>query len=161
VNTLSWPFCEVASILSADLRSNIMTKRGLHLNTRSHTTQLFEGNPLTLDVTAPDFSAYLYVDYYRSDGTVIHLYPSNHKNSKPVAASSQMTVGANAANWTIRKPYGNNQIVVIASDTPLFDRARPAQEPAQEYLATLHKQIVVNQTPVTAAYLMVTTNPKS
>lgn len=161
VETLNWPFCEVASILSADKQANIMTQRGLRIDTKTHSTQLYDGNELVVELSTPDFPSHIYVDYFRSDGSVIHLYPDNAKNSKPVAPSKQMTVGENSSKWQIKKPYGDGQIVVIASDIPLLVEKRPLKESAQNYLSVLHKQVVVNEIPLTAKFLMIMTNPKS
>jgi hypothetical protein len=49
----------------------------------------------------------------------------------------------------------------MASDVPLIEKTRPLQEPAQDYLAILHKKVIVNETPVAVKYLMVTTNPRT
>ncbi|MGD8938379.1 MAG: serine/threonine-protein kinase, partial [Gammaproteobacteria bacterium] len=75
VDTLVWPYCEVASILSEHNQRKPLNGRGLQIDTQSHSHQLIEGNKMTIEFSAPDFASYLYVDYYRSDGTVVHLYP--------------------------------------------------------------------------------------
>lgn len=161
VVSLGWPFCEVASILSPHNRANIINDAGLQIDTSNHATQLYEGNELIVELSAPNFESFLYVDYYRSDGTVVHLHPSDHKINKPIAASTRMIIGNSGNRWQIQKPYGDNQIVVMASNQPLVKTKRPLQEPAQNYLSVLHKQIVVDETPVAAKYIMVMINPKT
>ena len=39
-------------------------------------TELHIGDRLTVDVRAPGFDGYLYIDYFNSDGEVLHLFPS-------------------------------------------------------------------------------------
>lgn len=161
VDTLVWPFCEVASILSAHNQKQPLNDNGLQIDTQSHSTQLYDGNNLVLELSAPGFASYLYVDYYRSDGTVVHLLPESDKDAKKYPPSTRITLGDIASSWVVKKPYGNNQIVLMATNKPLIDKHRPLQEPAQNYLSYLHEKIVVNQTPVASKYLMVTTNPKT
>jgi len=161
VDTLVWPFCEVASILSVHNQKKPLSDKGLQIDTQSHNTQLYDGNNLVLELSAPDFASYLYVDYYRSDGTVVHLFPEDDKDAQKYPPATRLTLGEIASSWVVKKPYGNNQIVIMASDKPLISEKRPLQEPAQKYLSFLHEKVVVNQTPVASKYLMVTTNPKT
>lgn len=161
VDTLSWPFCEVAAILSPHNQKKPLHANGLQIDTMSRGTQLYEGNNLVVELSAPDYESYLYVDYYRSDGTVVHLYPDIESGLKKIAPATHLTIGELASPWIIKKPYGDNQLVVMASDRPLLDKQRPLHEPAQDYLSLLHKQVIVNETPVAVKYLMVTTNPKT
>ncbi len=161
VNTLVWPYCEVASILSEYKQKNPLTANGLQIDTQSHNRQLIEGNKLVIEFSAPNFASYLYVDFYRSDGTVVHLYPQINKGLKKIPPATRLTISENASPWVIQKPYGENQIVLMATEKPLSEEQRPLQEPAQDYLSFLHKKVIVNETPVAAKYLMVTTNPRT
>jgi tRNA A-37 threonylcarbamoyl transferase component Bud32 len=161
VNTLVWPYCEVASILSQYKQKKPLSGTGMQLDTKSRSYQLIEGNNLVVDLAAPDFASYLYVDYYRSDGTVVHLYPEIKKDMKKIPAATHLTLGETHSPWVVQKPFGQNQIVLMASNVPLIDKKRPLQEPAQDYLSILHKKVIVNETPVAVKYLMVTTNPRT
>lgn len=161
VKTLPWPYCEVASILSAYNQKRPLDSDGLNIDTQSHSTSLYEGSSLVLELSTPNFDSYLYVDYYRSDGTVVHLYPDIRQDMKKIPPATHLTLGESAASWIVTKPYGENQIVVMAADKPLLTKPRPAREPAQDYLSLLHKQVIVNETPVAVKYLMVSINPKT
>jgi serine/threonine protein kinase len=161
VNTLVWPFCEVASILSEHKQRKPLTGNGLQVDTQSRNNRLIEGNNLVIEFSAPDFESYIYVDYYRSDGTVVHLYPQNTNGMRKIPPATRLSIGENASPWVIQKPFGKNQIVLMASEKPLINEHRPLQEPAQDYLSLLHKKVIVNETPVAAKYLMVTTNPRT
>jgi serine/threonine protein kinase len=161
VNTLVWPFCEVASILSEHKQKTPLAGTGLQIETKSHSNQLIEGNNLVIELAAPDFASYLYVDYYRSDGTVVHLYPEIKKDMKKIPPATRLIIGENQSPWVIQKPFGENQIVLMASKKPLVNEQRPLQEPAQDYLSLLHKKVIVNETPVAVKYLTVTINPRT
>jgi|GEM_PF-1962915 len=161
VKTLVWPYCEVASILSEHKQRTPLSAIGLQLDTKSRSNQLIEGNNLVIELSAPAFESYLYLDFYRSDGTVVHLYPQIEKGMKKTPPGTRLTIGENSSPWVIQKPYGENQIVLMASEKPLIEEHRPLQEPAQDYLSILHKKVIVNETPVAVKYLMVTTNPRT
>lgn len=161
VDTLVWPYCEVASILSEHNQRKPLNGRGLQIDTQSHSHQLIEGNKMTIEFSAPDFASYLYVDYYRSDGTVVHLYPQFKNGQEKIPPATRLSIGENASPWLIKKPFGENQIVLMATEKPLIKEQRPLQEPAQDYLSFLHNKVIVNETPVAAKYLMVTTNPRT
>lgn len=161
VKALSWPFCEVASILSEDIQTNVVPNRGLHIETRSHNPNLYEGNHLDLELLTPDFESYVYVDYFRSDGTVVHLYPDNALKSRKHAPLKSIKLNSGPNQWKIQKPFGDNQIVVMASNVPLLSRKRPTKENAQDYLSELYHQVVTKQKQLTAKFLAVTTGPKS
>jgi hypothetical protein len=161
VDTLVWPYCEVASILSEHNQRKPLNGRGLQIDTQSHSHQLIEGNKMTIEFSAPDFASYLYVDYYRSDGTVVHLYPQFKNGQEKIPPATRLSIGENASPWVIKKPFGENQIVLMATEKPLIKEQRPLQEPAQDYLSFLHNKVIVNETPVAAKYLMVTTNPRT
>ncbi|MDH5327525.1 MAG: serine/threonine-protein kinase [Gammaproteobacteria bacterium] len=158
IKSLSWPFCEVASILSTDRQSNVVSNRGLHVETRANSSSFSEGNPVDLELFTPDFESYVYVDYFRSDGSVVHLYPTDNRPAKHAPLKS-ISITSNAKQWKVQKPFGENQIVVMATNEPLIGE-RPTKENAQDYLSLLHKQIVTQQKHLTAKYLMVTTVPK-
>jgi serine/threonine protein kinase len=161
VDALVWPYCEVASILSEHNQRKPLSSDGLQIDTQSHSHQLIEGNKMIIEFSAPDFASYLYVDYYRSDGTVVHLYPQIKNGKKNIPPATRLSIGENASPWVIQKPFGENQIVLMATEKPLINEQRPLQEPAQDYLSFLHNKVIVNETPVAVKYLMVTTNPRT
>ncbi|MBK3734827.1 DUF4384 domain-containing protein [Azospirillum brasilense] len=114
---------------------------------------LHGGQDLVFDVAAPDFPAHLQVDYFTSDGDVIHLLPNPLEISGRVEAGAVRRLGERGAGgrfWSIGPPYGHELIVVIASPTPLFASPRPEAEPASSYLPAL-KQALDAAAPTTVA----------
>ncbi|MCB1333682.1 MAG: DUF4384 domain-containing protein [Roseivivax sp.] len=104
------------------------------------------GDQLVLDMTAPDYDAYLYVDYFDANGQVIHLSPNEITPQVHAAAKSQLTVGARAPNdpglfITIGPPYGQEITVAFAASVPLFTTPRPLVEPAGPYLQALRAEV--------------------
>ena len=80
------------------------------------------------------------VDVYRADGTVHHL-------SHPVHSGA---AGRMHTEWVTGGEPGARLIVATASETPLDLGARPAVEPATEYLETLRSRIYAATVAVTA-----------
>jgi len=148
VNALKWPFCEAVSILSVDRHQNVSDKKGLKLIGKSAEGAQQNSEKVEFEVDSPDFDAYLYLDYYQSDGTVRHLLPDPN-NASTAKAKTKLTLDATLDVGD----DGNGLLVLIASYNPLTGK-RPAREPAQQYLAELHKQVVVNKVPLAADYLL-------
>jgi hypothetical protein len=46
------------------------------------------------------------------------------------------------AKFTISRPFGREMIIAIASRSPLFDHALPAQQTEREYLTTLRRALI-------------------
>ncbi|WP_131811210.1 DUF4384 domain-containing protein, partial [Tritonibacter horizontis] len=102
------------------------------------------GEQLFFDLTAPDYPAYVYVDYFDAGGAVLHLMPNTHVPLSRAAPKSRLRVGAQEATdpglmITVGPPYGQEIAVAFAASHPLFadDAPRPLQEPAAPYLAAL------------------------
>ena len=104
------------------------------------------GQTLVLDLAAPDYDAYVYVDFFAADGTVIHLVPNDTVPLRLRAAKSAMRVGAPDAdepflNITIGPPYGQEIAAAFAASAPLYDGLRPLSESAGPYLDWLKLQV--------------------
>ena len=104
------------------------------------------GQVMILDLAAPDYDAYLYVDFFDADGNVIHLVPNDTVPLKLRAAKTAMRVGASDAgepflNITIGPPYGQEIAAAFAASAPLYDGLRPLSEPAGPYLDWLKGKV--------------------
>lgn len=104
------------------------------------------GEQLFFDLTAPDYPAYLYVDYFDAAGAVIHLSPNEAAPLNQAPAKSALRVGAKTPEEpglliTVGPPYGQEIAVAFAASTPLYQGLRPLSEPAPAYLAFLREKI--------------------
>lgn len=152
VTSLKWPFCEAVAILSPDLHANVGPQRGLDLNNVRHAQT--DSRQAAFEVTAPDFDAFLYIDHYLSDGNVRHLQP----DAKQVVALTRAGTKFLLEETVTGKISGDSLVVVMATYTPIMGQ-RPSLEPAQKYLAELHRQVVVNKIEIAADYLVLETVP--
>ena len=101
-----------------------------------------EGQRLQFDLAAPDYDAYVYVDYFASDGSVIHLIPNDKVALSVVPAESLIGIGTDSSSQsglkiTIGPPFGQEIAVAFAASKPLYKGLRPIVEPATPYLEEL------------------------
>ncbi|MDX2484805.1 MAG: DUF4384 domain-containing protein [Pseudodonghicola sp.] len=104
------------------------------------------GDPLSFDLTAPDYAAWVYVDYFDAAGQVLHLMPNAHVPPQRAAAKSALRIGARTEDddglrLLIGPPYGREIAVAFAASAPLYEGLRPMSEPAAPYLDWLKTRV--------------------
>ena len=104
------------------------------------------GERLIFDMAAPDYDAYIYVDFFDAAGQVIHLIPNDTVPLRLHPMQSTMRVGISengepALEVTIGPPYGQEIAAAFAASASLYDGLRPITEPADEYLAWLGERV--------------------
>ncbi len=109
------------------------------------------GERLFFDLTAPDYPAYVYVDYFDAGGAVLHLSPNELAPLAEAAPKTALRVGAKAAGdpglqITVAPPYGQEIAVAFAASHPLYEGLRPLSEPAGPYLDFLRAQVAAART---------------
>ncbi len=104
------------------------------------------GEPLVLELTAPDYASFIYVDYFDADGNVIHLSPNDRTPLQMADPKTALEIGARSAEEnglfvTIGPPYGQEIAAAFAASVPLYPGLRPLVEPAEPYLAWLKTRV--------------------
>lgn len=103
-----------------------------------------EGEDLEISVRA-NRDAFLKVDYYQADGTVVHLVPNLFVDDAFVRAGKTYTFGGRHARsgFRITGPFGAETIKAVASTNPLdslLASDKPVEE-SQNYLKNFHAQM--------------------
>jgi serine/threonine-protein kinase len=140
VKSLGGPYCGVLDALrpynavfaAADQRVGLALAGGAKI--------LQTNDLITVDVTVPAFDAFLEVDYFSSDGSVLHLYPTQTDPDRRQEAGTTKILGDpkhGGAEWEVAAPYGTDFVIAIASAAPLFTAPRSAGESAADYLTAL------------------------
>ena len=145
--------CEPLTLIGSFRAANAAAANPLAVRFEAGAAPFKGGQKLVFDVSAPDFPAHLQVDYFTSDGNVIHLLPNPLEISSRVDSGAVRRLGERGGGgrfWTIGPPFGHELIVVIASPAPLFASPRPEAETAASYLPTL-KQALDGAAPGTLA----------
>ena len=105
-----------------------------------------EGERLKLDMTAPHYDSFIYVDYFDATGMVLHLQPNDIIPLNLQIANSNLSVGKEtngkpSLKIMIAPPFGQEIAVAFASSVNLYAELRPTIEPAQNYLIFLKTKI--------------------
>ena len=105
-----------------------------------------DGERLVLDLAGPDYDAFVYVDYFAADGTVIHLEPNDTVPLRRVAADEPFRVGEAAPgraalDLIVAPPFGQEIAAAFAASRPLYEGTRPVVEPAGPYLDFLRERV--------------------
>ncbi len=157
------PYCAQETLIAA-FEKNSGSHTGVKLEPYNHDNVYVEGEFLEYEIITPDYDAYLYVDYYQSDGTVVHLVP-NANIEQPVSAYQQIVLGESEKGqkqWEVVPPFGQDMVSIIASSTPLFETERKEIEATDVYLADLKTGLVKHQAnTLTANHIFVNTHPKA
>jgi hypothetical protein len=137
-----WPFCEIANLLRTQTADGptAPTLAPSHADAVYH-----DGDALIVTATPRDpTSRYLAVDYFDTDGKVVHLLPApsrpdNRQDpNQPVTLGSEPDKAAPGARvYIVSPPFGSGLVIALSSQRPLFAAPRPEQEDAQAYLAAL------------------------
>lgn len=120
-------------------------------DTHARAFRYVAGDPLVMSLTAPDYPAYVYVDYFDADGNVIHLSPNDRAPLQAVQPKSALQIGAENADApglfvTIGPPYGQEIAAAFAASAPLYEGTRPLVEPAGAYLEWLKEKVAAART---------------
>lgn len=127
-----------------------------------------EGALLRVDLTAPDYPAYVYVDYYDGAGQVLHLAPNQFRplDLSPAGAAFSLPDPNNpqAPQFRIGPPFGRDIAVTLAVSAPVYQSTRPLVEPAGIYLEFLAERLAeIAAEPGFRgewAYLLISTRPR-
>lgn len=141
----TWPHCEVAAILQRYQARNREGKAGLRVQAPSaRDGRLREGDAVRLQITGPVYDHYLRVDYYTSEGAVMHLLPDAGRTR--LAAGQSIALGQDMpSSWLVSPPFGTVLVAALSSSTPFGDTAgRPPFELASTYLAHLRESLAAN-----------------
>lgn len=115
-------------------------------DTHARVLDFVRDDRLYFDLSAPDYDAYVYVDYFDAGGDVLHLSPNNQSPLQLTAAETAFRVGARqdgdaGLQIFIGPPYGQEIAVAFAASEPLYDGVRPIVEPAAPYLEWLKSRV--------------------
>ncbi len=157
-------YCRLLEFYAPYWKVNRVQKLGTAISTPKPGNIFVEGELLRLDVSAPLYRSYLYVDYYFHDGYVVHLLPDQRSGPVRLDAGEWSSLGE-GGEWVVSPPFGQEMIAVIASPVPMFADIRQGHESDGDYLAALNERLTADSTgaegrPVTADFLFITTKQR-
>lgn len=132
--------CGLLAVLAPYWLASRSAGRPATLKAKAAGAQLVEGDPLVVGITTPPFEAYVTVDYFVLDGSVLHMVPGPRARANQAPANYAATIGG-MGNWVIAKPFGTEMIALVVTPTPLFDAVRPEVEQKGVYLKALEQRL--------------------
>ena len=164
VATVDRNYCRLLDFYAPYWKTNRVQKLGTAITTPKPGNIFVAGEPLVLDVAAPLYRSYLYVDYFLRDGYMVHLLPNQRSGPVRLDAAEWLSLGE-GSQWIVSPPFGQEMIVVLASPVPMFADIRQGQESDGDYLAAVNERLKADSTgtegrPVTADFLFITTKPR-
>lgn len=155
VTLAPWPACELRMTLSAPLADTDVPQAVVDPQAPRI------GDSLHIGIQSPGFASYLYAAYFAADGTVSSLLQPGPGGLKAKPGHTQVTFGDKDADGTelaIAKPAGDEMLVVVASEKPLFDQALPSSVSDRAFLSALRTAVLSGDAGhVTATLVPVTT----
>lgn len=124
----------------------ITNPRLIGADTHARVLDYTGGERMFFDLTAPDYDAYVYVDYFDAGGMVLHLSPNDSVPLTLTPAQNRLRVGAKTdgdigLQITVGPPYGQEIAVAFAASHQLYPGFRPFSEEAASYLAWLSERV--------------------
>jgi serine/threonine protein kinase len=164
VTTVDRNYCRLLEFYAPYWKINRIQKLGAAITTPKPGNAFVDGEPLLLDVAAPLYRSYVYVDYYSRDGYMVHLLPNQRSGPVRLGAGEWLSLGE-GSEWVVSPPFGQEMIAIIASPVPMFADIRQSQESDGDYLAAINERLKADSTgtegrPVTADFVFITTKPK-
>jgi hypothetical protein len=153
-------FCAVLEITDPYRRANEEQGLGLEAKRIEAGNPLVEGSDLGLDISLPNYDAYLALSYFLRDGTVHHVLPGRNW---PWPANAREFIGVPAVG---KDGSGQVEMVVaVATAVPLFTSPRPPAEAAESYLADLRRRLAeirdaTHSAQIAASLLVITPAPQ-
>ncbi len=150
-----WPACEVKLTLAASLADTDAPQAVIDPESPK------VGDAVRIGVQSPGFSSYLYAAYFSADGTVSTLAQPTSMDLQQKPAHTQVKFGDpdnGEMSLTVQKPVGDEMLLVVASEKPLFASAEPDNQTDRQFLSDLRQAVLSgNAGRVTATVLPVTT----
>ena len=120
---------------------------GDDLQTRTYTYR--DGQTINFDLAGADYDGWLYLDFYDSEGQVLHLIPNEFIAPLILPAETPMAFGDGSEGdpargkfeMRVNPPYGQDIAVAMVANQPLFETTRATVEPAAPYLETLAARV--------------------
>ena len=163
-NQIEKNLCAPIDFFSPYTETDRNVARGLTIRTKNDSGEFVEGDKLIVNLTAPNYDSYIYVDYFALDGSVIHLRPQTDRQQNLVPKDKSITLGDidSAKQWTIAPPFGTEFLVVLAASKPVFESVRDEVERQDEYLQALGRNldritVPVNNKKIVADILFIAT----
>jgi hypothetical protein len=154
VTLAPWPACEVRLTLANELGDTDTPQVAIDPSAPK------VGDQMAVGIQTPGFASYVYAAYFSADGQVNNLSQPNSADLQAKPGHSVVRIGEQGGTSaiTVAKPVGDEMLLVVASEKPLFGAVRPDSESDRQFLSGLRDALLSGDGGrVTATLLPVTT----
>jgi Papain family cysteine protease len=156
VTLAPWPACELKLTLAASLADTDTPQTSVDPSAPK------VGDDLRVGIQSPGFASYLYAAYFAADGSVATLLQPGPDGLKPKPGHTRLSFGDAASGGVqlaVTKPVGDEMLVVLASEKPLFDTPLSGSVSNRRFLSDLRASLLSGEAGrVTATLVPVTTS---
>lgn len=127
---------------------------------------LHEGEYFGFEVDTPRYESYLQIAYIQADGTVVNLSGSSTSALRQFRPHSRVVLGLGAdggPKFKVSSPFGNEMLLAVASQSPLFPTPLPRVATEREFLTALRAAILLRSPngpvngDIAASYIAIST----
>jgi len=119
---------------------------GLRISLNKQDSRFMEGEYLVVKVES-DRDAYLKLDYFQADGTVVHMVPNMFRGQAFIRKGQTYEFGGDNSleRFVISGPFGEEVIKAVASTKPFVHILQPTQpiSESQTYVETLKRGLEI------------------
>jgi hypothetical protein len=139
-----WPVCEVLQTFESPLTQ----PQGLQVSVKTVDgaeagATLREGDRFRVEVTAPDFPAYIYVTYIQANGDAVHLAKPTGRVPTPTRPRETLVFGGDSARtFRVTAPFGEEVVIAVAAASPLLPWNTPQTQFERDYLTEIRASLV-------------------
>jgi hypothetical protein len=159
--TVARPFC---GPLAALWRAHAIGSGAVPARIEIGKRRWVENEAFTFEVASSSTSlAFLQVSLVDAEGTVVHLLPTPRTTDASLAAGASRRIGSARGTpggevFEMAPPFGENLLLVLVADAPLFAQRRKQVETLAEFLPALEAALA--RTRASAAWTIVETVPQ-
>ncbi|MCP1214088.1 serine/threonine-protein kinase [Acetobacter okinawensis] len=121
VRQVDGPYCPIFDALRT-YHGVTSGSSGLAMSLPGGDRPLHDGEPISIAVHLPTFSAHLWTIYFSNDGSAVRIYPTSAEAAHAFAANATRTLGDGSqggARMQVGAPFGTDLAVSLASAAPL------------------------------------------
>ncbi len=103
-----------------------------------------DGDYVIVEIAPLAEDRFVAIDYFVHDGQVLHMYPNPSRQDNLLSRGARLRLGApddDEQAWRIGSPFGDDLLLVITSERPLYVGLRPIVEDTAGYLEFLEQRL--------------------
>lgn len=137
-----WPICEAIETFWDELRPGDNPEATvLSGETTGQLTVLNDKQELKFDITAPEYSGYLYAIYLQANGEAVHLTKPGEAVKIQAGETIALGHGKGQPRYVIGPPFGNEMVLLLSSEVPIVAKPHARIQTDRDFLSSYRQGI--------------------